>query len=576
MADSRRGIVLLLVILGCSACNATEPPAGRAPTTAPTATMTQRPNILFIIADDLGFGDLGAYGAEVDTPHLDRLARTGVQFTNFHTAATCSPSRAMLLTGVDNHRNGLGSMGEFLTPAQRGAPGYEGFLNDRVRTLAERLSDAGYFTVFSGKWHLGMEPRQRPASRGFARSFALLDGSGDNWSDVGPAPIVPRLTFTRNGEEVTRPPGFSSELFVDELLGALEDKPGAAQPFLAVLSFQAVHWPHHAPQDVIEKYAHKYDVGWDSIRAARHSRMVDFGIIDGEVLLRPRDPNVPAWESLPPERRELESRRMAAYAAMTEDMDREIGRLFAALEARGTFAETVVVFVSDNGPDMSEPDLAERAKSWYASHYPDQSVENTGRPGSFPSYGPQWAQLGSVHLRHYKGSSGEGGMRVPFIVSYPGKIEGGRMTDAFAFATDVVPTLLELTGTNADGAANGDESSRRLHPLDGRSLTALLRGERERIHSPDHATGYELMTGSALFEGDLKVVKALPPSGDGSWKLFDLGRDPGELEDLRGVEPATFDRLMAHYERYVEEYGVIHMDPNFDIFKALTSAAEEP
>ena len=166
MADSRRGIVLLLVILGCSACNATEPPAGRAPTTAPTATMTQRTNILFIIADDLGFGDLGAYGAEVDTPHLDRLARTGVQFTNFHTAATCSPSRAMLLTGVDNHRNGLGSMGEFLTPEQRGAPGYEGFLNDRVRTLAERLSDAGYFTVFSGKWHLGMEPRQRPASPG--------------------------------------------------------------------------------------------------------------------------------------------------------------------------------------------------------------------------------------------------------------------------------------------------------------------------------------------------------------------------------------------------------------------------
>ena len=156
----------------------------------------------------------------------------------------------MLLTGVDNHRNGLGSMGEFLTPDQRGAPGYEGYLNDRVQTVGERLSEAGYFTAFSGKWHLGMRPEEWPAARGFARSFALLDGSGDNWSDTGPAPIVPKTTFTRNGEQVERPPGFSSALFVDELLAALEDR-GPEQPFLAVLSFQAVHWPHHAPDDVL-------------------------------------------------------------------------------------------------------------------------------------------------------------------------------------------------------------------------------------------------------------------------------------------------------------------------------------
>ena len=532
---------------------------------------TDRPNVLFIIADDLGFADLGLYGAEVDTPRLDALAASGVQFTNFHTAATCSPSRAMLLTGVDNHRNGLGSMREFLTPDQRGAPGYEGFLNDRVLTLAERMSEAGYFTAFSGKWHLGMAPDQWPAARGFDRSFSLLEGSGDNWTSVGPAPIVPELTFTRNGVQVDRPTGFSSALFVDELMSGLAQNEDTDRPFLAVLSFQAVHWPHHAPDDMLEKYANAYDEGWDVIRARRHARMVELGLLDAAGSTRSRDPNVPAWSSLSAERRAVESRRMAAYAAMTEDMDREVGRVLDALASQGELEHTLVVFVSDNGPDPSEPDLAPRAKAWYTAHYGDLSPANTGRPGSFPSYGPQWAQLGTVQLRHYKGSSAEGGMRVPFFLSYPARIQGGRRTDAFAFATDLVPTLLELTGVS--GAASPPDE--RFHPIDGRSFVPLLEGERDHIHSDGHVTGYELMTGSALFEGDLKLSKALPPSGDGRWKLFDLKKDPGELEDLRETAPETFDRLMARYERYVEEYGVIHMDPDFDVFKALTTAAED-
>ena len=554
------GAWVVWIALLCWACTATQPRIeGRA-----------RPNVLFIIADDLGFGDLGAYGAEVDTPHLDRLAAEGVQFTNFHTAATCSPSRSMLMTGVDNHRNGLGSMGEFLTPDQRGAPGYEGHLNDRVRTLAEWLSDAGYFTAFVGKWHLGMERDQWPNSRGFARSFALLDGSGDNWTDMGPAPILPKLTFTRNGEPVERPAGFSSELFVDELIAALDDKPDPQQPFLAVLSFQAVHWPHHAPQDALDKYAQTYDVGWDAIRAARHTRMLELGVIDADVPRRPRDERVPAWETLSPERRQLESQRMTAYAAMTDDMDREIGRVLDYLRAQQALENTIVVFVSDNGPDQSEPDLVPRARDWYAARYPDQSVENMGRPGSFPSYGPQWAQLGSVYLRHYKGSSAEGGMRVPLIIHAPRHIQGGRKSDAFAFATDVVPTLLELTGVSPTLPRG-----KNLHPIDGRSMRDLLNGQSDRVHPPDAVTGYELMTGKALFQGDHKIAKVLPPSGDGTWKLFDIENDPGELEDLRTREPQTFDRLMALYRDYVDQYGVIPMDPDFDVFKALTSEAPE-
>ena len=531
----------------------------------PVAQQAARPNVLILIADDLGFGDIGAYGAEVATPNIDRLAAEGVQLTNFHTAATCSPSRAMLLTGVDNHRNGLGSMGEFLTPNQVGAPGYEGFLNDRVFTLAEWVASAGYHSVFSGKWHLGMQPTQWPSARGFARSFALLDGSADNWSDVGPAPILPVATFTRNGERIERPTGFSSALFVDELLAGLDAKPRAAQPFLAVLSFQAVHWPHHAPQDLLDKYAHRYDVGWDVVRAARHARLRERGLLPADAPERPRDPSVPAWDTLSSERRQRESRRMAAYAAMTEDMDREIGRVLRHLEERGSLRDTIVVFVSDNGPDPSEPNLSPRALAWYSDRYPRKAADELGGPGSFPSYGPQWAQLGAVHLRSYKGSPAEGGMRVPFIVRAPGRIQSGGRSDAFAFATDLVPTLLELIGVAADPQAAGR------HGVDGVSMLPVLRGERDRVHEADAVIGYELMVGRALFQGNHKLVNASAPSGDGTWKLFDIARDSSELEDLRKREPETFSRLMRHYERYVADYGVIPMAADFDIFEALTS-----
>jgi arylsulfatase A-like enzyme len=548
------GLAFALTGLGCTA----EPGPSEG---------ARKPNILFIIADDLGFGDLGVYGAEVETPVLDALAAEGVQFTSFHTAATCSPSRSMLLTGVDNHRNGLGSMGEFLTPDQRGAPGYEGYLNDRVQTVGERLSEAGYFTAFSGKWHLGMRPEQWPAARGFARSFALLDGSGDNWSDTGPAPIVPKTTFTRNGEQVERPPGFSSALFVDELLAALEAR-GPEQPFLAVLSFQAVHWPHHAPEDVLAKYARRYDDGWDVMRQARYERMVERGVIAPGVAERERDPNVPAWDSLTSAEQRRESARMAAYAAMTEDMDREIGRVLAAFEAAGDLQETIVVFVSDNGPDLSEPNLAPRAVAWYDERYPNQSTEALGGPGSFPSYGPQWAQLGAVHLRDYKGSAAEGGMRVPFIIRAPGQIDSGRVTPAFAFATDVVPTLLELTGVSADPIA-GHES------IDGASMVPLLRGERERVHEPEAVIGYELMIGKAVFQGDRKLVQVGSPAGDGVWRLFDIVKDPGEQRDLREADPEDFARMQGLFDGYVERYGVIPMDPDFDVFEALTSARRD-
>ncbi|MCE2391113.1 MAG: arylsulfatase, partial [Proteobacteria bacterium] len=453
-----------------------------------------RPNLLLIVADDLGYADLGVYGSEIETPNLDRLAQDGVQLSNFHVAATCSPTRAMLLSGVDNHRNGLGSMDTFMAATQRGLPGYEGYLNRRVAVVSELLRDAGYDTWFAGKWHLGTSAGTWPVDRGFSRSYALLEGSGDNYSDVGPAPVLPRVTFVEDDRKVEREAGHSSRLFVDKLLAWLDADRDAGRPFFGVLSFQAVHWPHQAPRAYVEKYGETYARGWEALRAERFAKLQARGLVDPGLTLPPPSDRVPNWGELDADERLFEAWRMAAYAGMTEHMDAQIGRVIERLRELGVHRNTAVFFVSDNGPDASEPDRAPRAREWYARHYPDPSLENMGGPGSFPTYGPQWAQLGTTYLRDFKGSASEGGLRVPLIATYPAGWAGGSVSDTFGFVTDLVPTLLEIAGVEHPGTRYGE---RDVHPLDGRSLLPLLRGESETLHPPDEPVPYQLMKNSA-------------------------------------------------------------------------------
>lgn len=548
-------------ILGliCTGANGA-PPAG--------SDTTPRPNVLLIVADDLGYSDLGVTGAEVETPRIDALAGEGVFFTNFHVAATCSPTRSMLLSGVDNHRNGLGSMREFMTAEQRGKPGYEGHLNDRVLTVAEILGEAGYDTAFAGKWHLGHAPGQRPHDRGFTRSLALLEGGGDNWSDGGAAPLVPVGTFTRNGERVPRPgTKFSSTLYADELIEFFEEQQPSGKPFFAVLSFQAVHWPHQAPQPYLDAVGDRYAAGWDATRAARLERLRATGLVPDDLPLPARHRWVRPWSELTAEEQATESRRMAAYAAMTENMDYETGRVLDLLRAQGRLDDTIVIFVSDNGPDPSEPDRMAAARDWYVQRYPNETLEGIGGPGSFPSYGPAWAQAGATHLREFKGSASEGGLRVPLIVAWPANVPGGRRSDAFGYATDIVPTILEAAGAQHPGTGSGD---RALHPIDGRSLLPVMRGEAERVHPSDEPVGYQLMKNAALFVGDYKLVRDGPPSGDGEWRLYRLSGDVSESVDLAEAEPERFARMRALYDEYAREYGVIPMPDDYDVMKAVT------
>jgi arylsulfatase A-like enzyme len=559
LAAKRIGaFTLFAAVLGCVA------PVAPLTDVSPIPPIAIKPNVIVIVADDLGFSDIGALGSEIATPNIDSLAAGGTLFTNFHVAATCSPTRAMLLSGADNHRAGLGNMGEFLTEEQRGQPGYEGHLNHRVETLATRLRRVGYQTGMAGKWHLGDGPNERPHARGFDRTLALMEGSGSAWNDGSPAPIVgERTQFTRDGVAVQRPPGFSATLYVNEMIQFVEEA-DPDRPFFGYLAFQAVHWPHHAPQQFLDAARGLYDDGWQAVSDARFARQGVLGLFEETVRKSPLDERLPLWTDMPIEVRQDEVARMEAYAAMTMAMDYELGRLVEFLRESGRLDDTLLLFVSDNGPDPSEPERSPRAREWYERHYPMNRASNYGLPGSFPSTGYAWARVSSTPLAEHKGQPGEGGLRVPLIAHFPGRLAPGQRNSAFGYATDVVPTVLEAVGASLTDSDDSDDNG-----FDGQSLwSAMLGAEAGPVR--EEPVGYELMGNAALFDQDLKLVRR---NGE-HWRLFDIARDPGETENLARTRVADFGRLVRQYEAYEVRTGVVPVPEDYDVMKLLLEAAE--
>ena len=531
-----------------------------------TTEPIKRPNILLIIGDDMGFSDLGVYGSEVATPNLDALANEGLRFTNFHVGATCSPTRSFLLTGVDNHRSGLGNMHEFLSEAQKGQPGYEGYLNKNVVTIINLIRDAGYRTSMAGKWHLGGDEGFRPHDRGFDQTFSLLDGAADNYSSASAGHVMgPTATFSANGEIVERPAGIhSNELYADKLIGFLNPEQNADKPFFAYLSLQTAHWPHQAPREFIDKYRDVYSAGWDAIREQRIEELKSLGILSEDHPVSPRFPGVPAWDSLPAEAKVVQANRMAAYAGMIDHMDVHIGRVIDHLKETGQYDNTMIIYMTDNGPDFSQPNIA--AADWYNARYPKTAIEDIGVEGSFSSYGPPWAQVAAAHLSGFKTFSTEGGLRVPFFIRYPEWIEAGQ-TDEFVFVTDLSATLLEIAGAKHPGTRY---EGREVFPMTAKSILPLMRGETSTHRGADEWVGYELMGNSALFKGDYKALRlgawmqAVGVEGAGTWKLYNIKEDPSELHDLSEQEPELLAELVANYAEYSESLDIIDMPADFD------------
>lgn len=521
-----------------------------------------RPNIVLILADDLGFSDIGAYGSEIQTPSLDALAASGMSFTNYHTAASCAPTRAMLLTGVDSHKNGVPNIPESIPPEHQAHENYRGVLSRNVVTVASLLQDAGYHTYMAGKWHLGKAPDELPYRRGFSRTITMADTGADNWEQKPYIPIYKKANWFADGEETTLPNDFySSEFLVNKTIEFI-DSNSDSQPFFAYIPFQAVHIPVQAPQEFTAKYINSYNDGWNALREQRQKRSKELGIIPADSEMQTMS-STHDWDSLSHDEKRFHAKRMAVYAGMVDAMDHHIGRLVDHLKVTGRYDNTIFIFSSDNGSEATGGDNPRSLLSrlglkmqGYRNDY-----ETLGTKGSFNTIGPSYASAAASPLAFYKFYAGEGGMRVPLIIAGKPISDKAKLSNAFTFVTDITPTILELTSTPAPTEFYG---GRRIAPMIGRSLAALSREQVAQVYTETDYIGYELGGNAALFQGPYKIVKNRGPVGDSEWHLFNIVDDPGETNDLREAMPDKMTNMLEHYHQYAAENGVLEVPANFN------------
>ncbi len=517
----------------------------------------KQPNFLLVVADDLGWSDIGCFGGEINTPNLDVLANAGVTFTDFHVSVSCSPSRSMLLTGTDNHIAGLGTMSEMLTEELRDNPGYEGHLNERVVTLPEVLRDGGYHTYMSGKWHLGEEPEHLPVARGFDQSFSMLYGGASYWHDMGGILAVKQevAMYVRNDQELESLPKdfYATRSYTDTLMDMIRENRGDGKPFLAYLAFTAVHDPLHVPEPWLSMYEGEYEDGFATLKARRSEGAKRTGVFPSGAAAAELHPLARSWDSFSDEEKAFQSKAMEVYAGMVANMDYHLGRMIDFLKDIGEYENTVIIFFSDNGsnPGRNEDYSPGEAGKKFLSQF-DNSTDNLGRYFSHYAYGPGWGSACSGPLNYFKLTPGEGGVRSPMIILGPG-VKGQRQVDAFAYVTDIMPTLLELAGLNHPETYRGRE----VESMRGRSIAGILSGNAENVYGADEPIGAEMAGGKWLRQGDYKAVLVPPPFGSAEWQLFDLSKDPGETQDLSETNPQKLEQLKAAWDQYADEVGVV-------------------
>lgn len=546
-------VLAMLVLLALSAS------AAQAKVSAKEAA--KRPNIVLMLADDWGFSDVGSFGSEIATPNLDALAQRGTRFSNFHVSASCSPTRAMLLTGVDNHLNGVGNMRESIPQAHVGKPGYLSVLDTNVVTVANLLRDSGYHTYASGKWHVGKTEHNLPPARGFERSIVQGDSGSDNWLTAQRyLDLTDKVYWFEDGKPATMPVEYySSEYYVNRAIEFIKGGAGDGKPFFTYLAFQANHIPVQAPKAFIENYSGKYKDGWTALREKRRQRAIDLGLIpkDTPMVTMKTTEN---WDALSDADKALQARRMEVYAGMAEAMDFHVGRLVAYLKESGQFDNTVFMFLSDNGAEASDPYKVLSAKLWLKWYY-SSDIKDLGARGAYSIIGPSWASAAASPLSTYKFYSGEGGIRVPLIVSGLPGIAANGIHSSFTHVKDIAPTLLDIAQVPRN---TGNYQGKKVETMTGTSLMPVLTGGAERAHPVDEAIGYELSGNQALFKGDLKLIKVIPPVGDGLWHLFNIRTDPGEVNDLAETMPEEFKTMQAQYAEYAKANGVLPMPDSYD------------
>ncbi len=522
-------------------------------------TDAHRPNVVLILADDLGFSDFGSYGGEISTPHVDRLAADGTRLTQFYNTARCSPSRASLLTGLHPHQAGIG----ILTGGD-GPVGYAGNLNRSGATIAEILKAAGYATAAIGKWHLAADVHAPngswPTRRGFDYFYGTLTGCGSYYDPPTLVRGETPITSEQRSDDF-----YYTDAIGDEAVGWLERTAGAGEPFFLYVPFTAPHWPLHAPEEAVQRYAGRYDAGWDELRADRFARQQAMGIVEEAATLSPRDADEPAWAQVAEPG--WQARRMEVYAAQVELMDAAIGRILGTLDRLGVADNTLVIALSDNGASAEEvPHLPGfRTMDFFRDTTTDGHAVQLGNepsiiPGaatSFASYGRAWANLSNTPYRLYKMWTHEGGIAAPFIVRWPGGgVRAGAIVRSPHQLTHVLPTVLDAVGLTTPSGPDGQG----IVPLEGDSFLDELRGS-GRPHR-DQPLFWEHCGNAAVRRGDWKLVRIYGQP----WELYDLAADPTELHDVIGEHRELAEELLELWTAWARRIGVRAFSTIVDLF----------
>ncbi len=540
------------------------------------ADEVKKPNFVTIVIDDMGFSDLGAFGGEVVTPNIDQLANTGTILSNFYAASTSSPSRSMLFTGKDSHPAGMGNMGGLMRDEQRGQPGYEGIMSLNALPFPELLQQNNYHTMMVGKWHMGEEEEYYAHNRGFSETRALLlpggdahylsDENGDNITTIPPAGLerAERITmYNENGEEMTKfpPNAYATDYYTDEAIDMLDTR-DTSKPFYLNMSYLAPHTPIQAPKDVIDQYADIYSKGWDIIRKERFDKLKALGYLAPDATLSPRPDNIPAWDSLADDEKAIETRRMAAYAAMIDILDQNVGKLVQHLKDIGEYDNTVFFVYSDNGAESDAPlfkfggpRMAFVLDSFPYSiqNYPenitlDELLENMGGSKSYIDLGMGWATVSNAPFNNYKVTTFDGGVRTAMFAHYPQSKVAGIDYNCLSSVMDIAPTILDMAGVEYPSTYNGKP----IAPMQGVSMSGIFKG---KLHcDPERYLGWEMSGIKGIRQGNWKLSQQLD---DENWYLYDLSNDPFELNELSTEKPEKLQSMIDVYQKYATANEVI-------------------
>jgi len=492
----------------------------------------KQPNIVIILADDLGFSDIGAFGSEIKTPNLDKLANNGLILTQFYNAGRCCPSRASLLTGLYSHQVGIGDMVQ-----DKGFPSYQGYLNEHCITIGQALKQAGYSTIVSGKWHVGLVPSAWAVNRGFDESFTLQN-NGSSYFNSQPLYNDGRtVTFLEGNKEIIRTDTskYLTQAITDFAINALDKQSKNKKPFFLYLTYNAPHWPIQALPEDIEKYKGKYLAGWDKLREKRYKALQEKGIIDQKWALSNRFENVPDWEQLSPEEKDKWDTRMAIYAAMIDRMDAGIGEVLQKIKQLGEDKNTIVLFLSDNGGS------ADDVKNW---NYVTQKNGKAGSVASIDSYESPWGNVSNTPFRLFKKNTHEGGIASPFIAYFPHHIKAGSKSTRPSHLIDIFPTCLDLAGVKYP--TTFQEKS--LIPLEGTSLKVIFEGKT----TAQKTLFWEHEGSKAIRKGNWKAVA----ENNQPWELYNLANDRTETKNKAKDNPIVLQKLIAEHENWSKKVGV--------------------